>query len=702
MRESLKDITMSDDQIVPYEGDSKAKGLADLLLFIAIWDEDYGPQILDFYPKSSIGDLEALTINIFAAFQFFYDTADQEFKRTVMNLPVSKINRKAFVLLDVLHNPEVRGGLQPFIVTLLVPDYLSDDQMQIFEGMINRISRKYLYEKQIILEQVYSECKKIFKEDLGFKEPEISITELYSYTAAIDDFKAGVQLFQTKNYKEAYPLIKKAQLKFERESHSNLMMEGDYLLGSLFLQQKQYATAQSYFMELQLLAEQGQHQKYQEISTFMLGFCAYKEEYYSDAIKEFKKLEIAKKQFVNELQYFAMYGRTLAQMQELEEAIKKLKRALLLSEKLPQSKASRLQHGQVTYDLGIVHYKNAMIQSKKSVKEHMETIHSLLKNAVEYLYEANIIWSDLNEYNRLITTHRIIGLIFEVLHEDILALENYTSALQYAERSQELAIYLKLSIRIIQKVRTLKLHEKAIDIISTLLEKFQNSPLLDSLTKALLLKAEGESLIQLGRNTDGIEMLLQAHHIFKNFEPPISEEIPVLERIITYYTNHGESQQVAHYTEVMNDVRLRLESLGLKKPNKLYPLGEVKEIWLFSKSIGILYYCYSPESDVDDDLLGGFITALNSLSQEIADKTIETMVFGENRFSIYQEPNRDVYILGRSHIKNPEEVVLKTLSIIYNRFWKEYTEEIINFNGNVTPFGSFTKIIESFDWTLVT
>ncbi|MHA1148072.1 MAG: hypothetical protein ACTSR8_07475 [Promethearchaeota archaeon] len=271
----------------------------------------------------------------------------------------------------------------------------------------------------------------------------------------------------------------------------------------------------------------------------------------------------------------------------------------------------------------------------------------------------------------------------------------------FAERNQKNAIYLKLSIRLVQKLANLQRHKDVIKKISNLLDKYYNSPLLDSYSKALLLKQLGESYLQIGKQQKGFEKLLSAYNIYNKFKSPISEEIQVIESIIHYYAEIRHAKQIKYYSEKLKEVKDKLITLVVPKPNKIYPLGEVKEIWLFSKSIGILYYSYSPESDVDDDLLGGFITALNNLSQEVADKTIETMVFGNDRFSIYQEPNKDIYILGRSNIKSSEKVVIKILSIIYNRFWKEYREEIINFTGNITKFQNFIKIIESFDWSLI-
>ena len=51
-------------------------------LFLAKWDEELGPIIIDSLPKSSSGNLESLAINIFATYQYFYDSPDKQYQKT--------------------------------------------------------------------------------------------------------------------------------------------------------------------------------------------------------------------------------------------------------------------------------------------------------------------------------------------------------------------------------------------------------------------------------------------------------------------------------------------------------------------------------------------------------------------------------------------------------------------------------------------
>ena len=102
----------------------------DFLLFTAIWDEEQGTEILDFYPKSSILDIESLASSIFTTYNFFWNKPDDQYQKTKVTLPIMNLNRKAHVLLDLFYNPELNEDFQPYIIVLLVPDYIADEKRQ--------------------------------------------------------------------------------------------------------------------------------------------------------------------------------------------------------------------------------------------------------------------------------------------------------------------------------------------------------------------------------------------------------------------------------------------------------------------------------------------------------------------------------------------------------------------------------------------
>ena len=76
------------------------------------------------------------------------------------------------------------------------------------------------------------------------------------------------------------------------------------------------------------------------------------------------------------------------------------------------------------------------------------------------------------------------------------------------------------------------------------------------------------------------------------------------------------------------------------------------------------------------------------------------MVIGKDLYMVYQESNMEFAIFGRASSKNPPELTKRILSVIYKRFWKEYVPSLANFKGDITPFMTFNKILDSLDLTL--
>jgi tetratricopeptide (TPR) repeat protein len=673
----------------------------DFVLFFGIWDEELGPEVINFCPKSSILDLESLAVSIFATYQFFWDKPDEQYASTKVTLPVVNLNRKAHVLLDVVHNPEVRGGFQPFIVVLLVPDYIVDKKLEIFDAALIKVAKRYIEEKKVFIEEGFGNIEEIYAKEQEIKESKFEISALYSYTVAVDDFRAGVQLFQTKNYDDAYPLLYKALMKFEQEDHKNLIMEAIYLIASLFAQKKQFSSAEEHYLRLELLAEELQHQKYREMSVFMSGFCAYKNERYVEAIQQFSKIELIKKQFINEFQYHTIYGRALANLQSYDDSIKKLKSALRIIKTMEQSQSVKKQQGQINYELGIVNYKLAIEKTKSFGINKQKEFKNILDDAISYFESSGVIWIEIEDTNQLIKTYGLIGDIFEFLRDDSKFFEYYNKALEYAENNKDIGNQIKILKRIIQKQALLGQYEENIKSIRKVLDKFESYKLFDLHTAAILHKHLGISLVKTNQINEGLQELEVAFEILDKFKTIMDDEIPILNRIIILCTKLGNNDKIAYYSKKREEISEKLREKEFEEEKEVRYLGLLKDIWIFSRSIGIELYGYSLETKVESDLLGGFMTAIQALSEQVAYKNIDSMVFGDDRFTIYQEENRDFYILARSSAKISEDTIERTLSTIYNRFWKEFYNSITNFEGNVAPFKKFTKILESFDWTLI-
>ena len=150
----------------------------------------------------------------------------------------------------------------------------------------------------------------------------------------------------------------------------------------------------------------------------------------------------------------------------------------------------------------------------------------------------------------------------------------------------------------------------------------------------------------------------------------------------------------------MAKIKEKHQLVDVINPKPFRPLADVKEIWVFSSTTGITIFTYAPETQIDHDLLGGFLTAIQQFSIELSQKEFDSMVVGDDRYMIYQETGRDFYVLGRASAKSSEDTVREILSVVFKRFWKEYAPEIKDFTGNVQVFESFKEIINTLDFTL--
>ncbi len=674
-------------------------GSEGLILFTAVWDEELGPEIVDFYPsKSNVGDLEKLAEQIFTVRQFFLSSPDIE--KSKITLPINRISKKAKVIFDKTPNMEIKGKFKPFILVLLLSDYFLDEQLDAYDEIMEKINHECFKNVEVSLKEYYQELTNVFALSQIQEDPDLKISEYYSYTAAVEDFQAGVKLFKTKNFDQAYQPLKKALLKFEQENNKHLIMEVLFICGSLFAQQKKFQVAEGYFKQLEELAEELQHQKYSELSTFMQGFCSYKNENYISAQKKFDKLNISKTKFLNKLQYFTIYGRILANLEKFEGSLQNLLRALVISTNMKTSDLVIRQQSQILYDLGVINNRIAVEKLKGLGINKKEDYQTYLQEAINYFERALELLVELNDSDKIIQIYLLIGNIFEFLEKELESLGYYEKALDVSIKSNNPSKRIKILNRVVQKQIKLKKYEESISELNDVLSNIDEYKFVDLYTIASFHRQLANCLNAIGKKTEGLLELLNTYEILKTFKTPVYEELDVLNQIVEIYTEMNDSEKISHFKEEINNVSDKIKSIAIQKPKAFRPLGEVKEIWVFHSKIGVEIYNYALESKIDNDLLGGFLTAIQNFSYEISQKKLNDMVMGNDRYMIYQE-DYDFYILGRADAKISIEIIKNILSKIYRRFWKEYSKYIKTFQGNIKYFKNFTQIIESLDLTLM-
>lgn len=136
----------------------KKQEVKKLYAFLALWDEEIGPKIIDMHPDKLTPDFEEISDQIFMSFQTIFGTsASVKFERTNLVLPLKTHKCIAKIALDAFKNKSVRGGRQPFIAVILTPESFPEDRLDVFNESIDLMVENYTNDKEISLSEYYGE-----------------------------------------------------------------------------------------------------------------------------------------------------------------------------------------------------------------------------------------------------------------------------------------------------------------------------------------------------------------------------------------------------------------------------------------------------------------------------------------------------------------------------------------------------------------
>lgn len=667
-------------------------------IFISKWSEEFGPKVVEFQPKSSELDLETITMQLFIAYQnFYFDDKDKEIERTIFKFPFKNISRKSRIFLDSLDKSERAENPQAFIVGILFPDYFPDDLMEKFDNILVNVGEDYVNNQAIMLENYYEEIYELFTLEQKVQDSEIVLEEEYAFPNALLDFKKGIEQISKKNYHAAYFLLRKSYLKFKAENKIDLILETTFALSSALTQLQKYDVARHYYDDLENLANQLQHKKYYETAVFMSGVCAYKSMDYLEAIKKFSILESKELEHINQFHYYYLYGQVLRLLEMNANAIMVLQKAFEISKQMEKTEEIQEKQGKLLLELGHTNY-NMAIAMMKSGKVDGTILRSFLNNSVDYYKSATEIWNDLNRFSSLIFTHQLIGNIYEYFEEHEAAVESYRKALEYAETSNDVLNRLKSFKLIIQTLSKLELHEVLVKEIDEMLVKIRSYAFIDLYTISGFHRQLGESLHKLGKSKEALSELLIALNIYNKFEEPVQERLDTLQNIIDIYSEENNEKSINYYQGNYDSVKAGIEDLAAKKKKEFGLIGDVREIWIFM-DMGTQIFSHSPETTVDPQLFGGFLSALSNFSKELTSNYLNAMTIGTDRYVFYREEDKPIFILSRGNITTSMDFIEKILTKIYNEFWNQYSAFLVDFDDVISRFSNFEDILEKMDFS---
>ena len=125
----------------------------------------------------------------------------------------------------------------------------------------------------------------------------------------------------------------------------------------------------------------------------------------------------------------------------------------------------------------------------------------------------------------------------------------------------------------------------------------------------------------------------------------------------------------------------------------------LRDIWILTDS-GIVLFHRTYDQDLDEQLFGSLLSALNSFAEEISKGGLSNFELQNKRFTLLKK-NKIIFIANSSK-KFREKKVMEELKEIVGKFFKLYPPQIIdNWDNDIGFFKNFeTEIEESLEETI--
>ena len=121
----------------------------------------------------------------------------------------------------------------------------------------------------------------------------------------------------------------------------------------------------------------------------------------------------------------------------------------------------------------------------------------------------------------------------------------------------------------------------------------------------------------------------------------------------------------------------------------------ISNIWIL-KDNGRLLFNRVCEQNLDNELFGNLVTAMNSFSKELAEGDLTNFELNNNRFTIKKE--RDLIFIANSSKKNGDKKIKENLEKISEKFFMFYPRKISNFEKEIGDL--LEDPMKKFGWVL--
>jgi len=118
----------------------------------------------------------------------------------------------------------------------------------------------------------------------------------------------------------------------------------------------------------------------------------------------------------------------------------------------------------------------------------------------------------------------------------------------------------------------------------------------------------------------------------------------------------------------------------------------LQDIWILTES-GIVLYHRKFDENMDDQLFGGLMSALNSFAEELVHKGLSNFELQDKRYTLLKQ--NSILFIANSAKKVKEKKVMQEMLFIANKFFDLYSEDfMLNWDNDVSVFMNFEKEIE--------
>ena len=118
----------------------------------------------------------------------------------------------------------------------------------------------------------------------------------------------------------------------------------------------------------------------------------------------------------------------------------------------------------------------------------------------------------------------------------------------------------------------------------------------------------------------------------------------------------------------------------------------IQDIWILNKAGAVLYHRVF-EKNLDEQLIGALMSALNLLAEELEKGGLSNFEIKDKKYTIIKQ--HEISFIVNSSKKTKEKKVQEELKSIVNKFFKLYPKEMLNnWDNDLSVFDDFEKHIK--------